>query len=274
MSEIKALPSALERVAEIARRAAAGQLAVFLDYDGTLTPIVARPELATLAPSMRAAVARLAGLCTLAVVSGRDLEDVRRMVGLEGIYYAGSHGFDISGPAGRHLEFQQGLDYLPDLAAAGDDLEAELFAVPGTLVERKRFAVAVHFRQVDPQRFAEVEQAVERVHTRYPRLRRTGGKMINELRPGIAWDKGKAVAWLLGELELGGSGVTPVFLGDDVTDEDAFRELRAGGIGILVCDQPRPSQARYALKDTDEVGIFLEKLATELERSRGQARPS
>ena len=93
-----ALPSALARRDEIAQRLRGRQAAVFLDYDGTLTAIVARPELAVMEPDMREAVRALARCCTTAIVSGRALGDVAKLVDLRELYYAGNHGFEISGP--------------------------------------------------------------------------------------------------------------------------------------------------------------------------------
>ena len=97
-SDAKALPSALQRVNDIYGRLAGRTMAVFLDYDGTLTPIVRRPEDAELSQSMRQIIGRLAEHCPVAIVSGRDLQDVRSVVGVDRLYYAGSHGFDIDGP--------------------------------------------------------------------------------------------------------------------------------------------------------------------------------
>nr|NIP73230.1 trehalose-phosphatase [Gammaproteobacteria bacterium]NIR30345.1 trehalose-phosphatase [Gammaproteobacteria bacterium]NIR98189.1 trehalose-phosphatase [Gammaproteobacteria bacterium]NIT63856.1 trehalose-phosphatase [Gammaproteobacteria bacterium]NIV20860.1 trehalose-phosphatase [Gammaproteobacteria bacterium] len=99
----RALPSALERLDEIAERMRDKRPCLFLDYDGTLTPIVARPELAVLSEALRDTLRRLARRAMVAVISGRDLQDVRERVGLSELYYAGSHGFDIAGPAGRRI---------------------------------------------------------------------------------------------------------------------------------------------------------------------------
>jgi trehalose 6-phosphate phosphatase len=258
------LPSALACFAELSRRLQDRRPAVFLDYDGTLTLIVDRPEAALISEPMRCTVRELARHCTVAIVSGRDRKDVERLAGIEGIYYAGSHGFDIAGPAGKQLEFQQGRDYLPALDRAETDLRRHLEAVPGAQVERKRFAIAVHFRRVAKEKWPQVEAAVAAVLTRTTELRRTGGKMIFELRPDIDWDKGKALAWLLEQLGLDRREVVPVYLGDDLTDEDALREIEGDGIGILVRDEVRPTHAGYVLEDPGEVRTFLERLAAYL----------
>jgi len=232
--------------------------ALFLDYDGTLTPIVDRPDRALLSDAARAAVARLAGLCPVAVVSGRDLDDVSTMVGLEGLVYAGSHGFDIRGPG---LRRQIGLEYAPALERAAEALRRGLDGIPGALVERKRFAIAVHTRLVAPDAKAAVADAVRAAAAAEPDLRVTGGKEIHELRPNLPWDKGRAVLALIDALGLADAGTVPVYIGDDETDEDAFRALAGRGIGIRVMDRPAATAAAWSLPDTDAVRVFLEGLA-------------
>ncbi|HYG88067.1 MAG TPA: trehalose-phosphatase [Azospirillum sp.] len=235
--------------------------ALFLDYDGTLTPIVDRPERALLADATRSAIANLATVCPVAVVSGRDLDDVRRMVGLDTLVYAGSHGFDILGP---QMRTQIGLEYVPALERAAAALRERLARVEGVLVERKRFAVAVHTRLAAPEAKPAVADAVRAVAAGETELRVTGGKEILELRPNLPWDKGRAVLALLDALGLSDAGTVPVYIGDDETDEDAFRALRGRGIGIRVMDYPADTAADWSLSDPDEVRLFLERLAAEM----------
>ncbi len=260
-SSIRDLPLSLEREGEIRELLRDRRPVVFLDYDGTLTPIVERPEDALIPASTRGAIERLATLIPVAIVSGRDLADVRRMVGVEGIAYAGSHGFDLVRPDGS--TDQRAREFLPDLDAAERELSPRLEPVPGARIERKRFAVAVHFRQVAEGSVAQVEAAVAEVAAAHPRLRRTGGKKVFELRPDVDWDKGKALLWLLQALGLEGSEQLPIYLGDDETDEDAFRAIGERGLGVVVRGEgdDRPTLARYALRDPDEARAFLELLA-------------
>jgi alpha,alpha-trehalase len=259
---IRDLPSALRRLREIAAALEGRTPAVFLDYDGTLTPIVDRPEDALLPPEARRAVEHLAARCPVAVVSGRDLDDVRALVGVDGISYLGSHGFDILTPDGsRH---QKAREHLPALEAAEADIRPALEAIPGSRLERKRFAIALHYRQVSGDATAEVEAAVDRAAAGHPELRKTGGKKVFELRPAVDWDKGKAARWLLGVLGLDGGDVLALYIGDDETDEDAFRAIRDRGLGIVVrgeSDQ-RPTAARYQLGHPGEVARFLDELAS------------
>ena len=134
-------------------------------------------------------------------------------------------------------------------------------AVAGAIVEDKGFSLSVHYRLADPARIPELERAVDAALADQPRLRKHHGKMVFEVRPRIEWDKGRAVLWLLEALGLDHPGIFPLYLGDDVTDEDAFRALRGRGVGILVADTPGESCAEFTLRDTSEVRQFLDRLA-------------
>ncbi|MGW8311922.1 MAG: trehalose-phosphatase [Desulfuromonadales bacterium] len=266
MKTSDSLPSALTHFKEVTSELGHRLPAVFLDYDGTLTPIVDRPEMAIISVEMRQAVRDLARYCPVTIISGRDREDVRDLAGIEEVYYAGSHGFDISGPAGTALQFQQGKDFLPALDRAEQLLHDRLDPINGAQIERKKFAVAVHFRRVVAEDWSQVEEAVDAVLAQSDGLRKTGGKRVFELRPDLDWNKGKALAWLLEELGLGLNDALPIYLGDDLTDEDALREIEDSGIGILVRDESRPTHACYALENTAEVRVFLHKLCVHLEQ--------
>jgi trehalose 6-phosphate phosphatase len=254
------IPSALEHVQKIARTG--DRLAVFLDYDGTLTPIVSRPENAWLSESMRETLRSLAGRVPVAILSGRDLDDVRGRVHVDGIVYAGSHGFDIAGAGGLRREL--GGAYLPVLDAAETELREALDEIPGAQLERKHFSVAVHYRNVNEDDASRVAHAVDAVAARHRELRRIDGKKVYELLPDIDWNKGKAVLWLLETLGVEGRNMLPIYIGDDRTDEDAFRALEKCGVPILVSEQPQITAAGYWLKNPEEVERFLRALAGSL----------
>ena len=258
---LQPLPSALSAFERIARALHHRHAVLCLDYDGTLTPIRDRPEQALLADDMRRALFNLAGLCPVAVISGRDLATIRDLVGLETLIYAGSHGFEIEGPGGLTLCHADATDFLPSLDVAGQQLATRLKSIPGASVERKRFAIAAHYRLVEPARRPTVEAVVDQVLRAHPDLTKTRGKMVFELRPRLDWDKGKAVLWLLDTLGLDRPGVVPIYLGDDVTDEDAFRVLHGRGIGIQVSEKPCRTAAAYRLRDPEQVREFLGQLA-------------
>ena len=233
------------------------RLALFLDYDGTLTPIVERPEDAVLAEETRAVLRRLAGRHAVAVVSGRDLEDVRARVAVEGITYAGCHGFEIAGPRGSRVHGAAAAA-APQLAAAADQVAHDIRGLPGVQLERKRFTLAVHYRRARDADVPAVRDAVARAQARHPALRVTSGKKVFELQPDVDWDKGRAVLWLIETLKL--QEAMPVYIGDDVTDEDAFRALAGRGVGIAVQEVPRATAARYVLRDPAAVRGLLAAL--------------
>ena len=257
------IPSALDHVQEIASRS--GQAAVFLDYDGTLTPIVSHPEDAWLSDSMRQALRELAARVPVAILSGRDLDDVRGRVLVDGIVYAGSHGFDIAGAGGLRREL--GTAYLPVLDAAEMELREALDEIPGSQLERKHFSVAAHYRNVNEGDAFRVTQAVDTVAAGHHELRRINGKKVYELLPDIDWDKGKAVLWLLDTLGLERGKVLPIYIGDDRTDEDAFSALEKRGVAILVSEQPQVTAASYWLHNPEEVEEFLQKITDRLRTS-------
>ncbi len=254
-------PPALERLGELWAQIGDRRIAVFLDYDGTLTPIVERPDLAVLSEDMRGTLAALADRCPVLVISGRERGDVEQLVGLNGIVYAGCHGFDIAGPEGAELPHRDVAGYAPIIAQAARDLERQLASIAGVIVEDKTYALAVHFRMVSAGDVGRVKRIVDEVAAQHPRLRKTGGKKVFELRPNMNWDKGKAVLWLLDALDLSEADVVPFYIGDDITDRDAFDALRGKGISILVAEQPQPTSADYRLSDTTEVRSFLNELA-------------
>jgi alpha,alpha-trehalase len=262
------LPSALEHIQEIAPGSC--RLAVFLDYDGTLTPIVSHPEQAGLSDSTREVLQQLIERAPVAILSGRDLNDVRRRVGIEEIVYAGSHGFDVAGPHG--LRRQIATEFLPNLDAAENELHRALDEIPGIQVERKLFSVAAHYRNVQENDLSRVQRVVNAVARQHHELRKIDGKKVYELLPDIDWNKGKAVIWLLEMFGMEGGTLHPIYIGDDTTDEDAFRALKQIGVGIVVSEKSRDTAATYSLKDPAEVERFLRELAARLLPGAGSSR--
>ncbi|MBT3181579.1 MAG: trehalose-phosphatase [Deltaproteobacteria bacterium] len=258
-------PSALDNIETIIEKCQGKRVLVFLDYDGTLSPIVARPELAILTPEMRVGLEGLAAKCTVAIISGRDRPDVEKLVQVPDMIFAGSHGFDIKGP-GVEKQQDEGSKFLPDLDAAEKELRAATSAIEGSLIERKKYAIAIHYRLVAEDKLPEIEAAVKASHEKHPSLRIKGGKKIFELQPDVDWDKGKAIHYLMNLLYPGADDLILFFLGDDLTDEDAFRALNDNktGMGIRVIDEPAETVAAYSLKNTDEVGKFMQEMTNRL----------
>ncbi len=260
-ADSSALPSALKHFQEIGALLAGKRPAVFLDYDGTLTPIVPQPEDALLSANTRKVIEALAARCAVAVISGRGLADLRALVRIEGLTYAGSHGFEIAGPAGMQLQHEVGSGFLPLLDLVQDEVGPLLAVVPGARLERKKLSVAVHYRNVQPGAEAAVKSIVDGVLSRHRELRVSPGKKVWDIQPDIEWNKGKALLWLLDVLGLNSLSTLPLYIGDDLTDEDAFRVLRGRGLTVVVREEPRRTLAQWALNNTDEVRRFLELLA-------------
>lgn len=254
----------LEYWDEMKRDIACRYLYLFLDFDGTLSPIVRDPGQAVLSLRMRRMLEKLlsAGRCKIAVISGRSLQDIRRRVGIAGITYGGNHGLEVEGPG---VTFRYPVP--EKTRCALDELRGQLgkalLLVPGAFVEDKGLTLAVHLRRVKRGALPAAMQAV--LETARPcRLRGEivlrSGKEVCEIRPSVAWDKGKTVLWLLEKVEGDvGEAPWPVCVGDDRTDEDAFRAIRNRGLTVFV-GAPRQTKARYYLRNVGEVEEFLGRL--------------
>ena len=268
VASIGALPHALRDEAQLSRRFAGRRPAVFLDYDGTLTPIVDRPQDAVISQSMREAVRGVAERCPVCVVSGRDRRVVQGLMGVDDLIVAGSHGFDIWSPREGTLEHEAGGGFEELIERVTARVREQADPIEGSLVEPKKASVALHYRLVADADRPRIAAIVDRLLADHPdELKVTPGKMVYELQPKLEWDKGKAVLYLLEALGLNGDDVVPLYVGDDVTDEDAFRALAGKGIGIFVgrADDPevggRGTSAAFVLDSIEEVQRFLDRLA-------------
>ena len=255
------LPSLEHSWSEIEARIRAARPVVFLDYDGTLTDIVENPDEALLPDETRGVLAALAERIPVAVVSGRDLTKLRQFVGLDTIYYAASHGFEIAGPNGYYRVARGADAYAQALDDAESALARALGDIRGHSIERKAFAIAVHYRRVAEADVARIEQAIDTTLAAFPRLRKNGGKKVFEIVPTMRWHKGEAVSSLVERMEPDSGKALPIYVGDDLTDEDALRALCGRGIGVVVRDGARRTSARYSVDGPDEVCTFLARLA-------------
>ncbi len=235
-----------------------GRLLVGLDFDGVLSEITSHPADAALSPRTAKAIEKLSGRedTRLAVLSGRRIGELQKLVGLPGIYYSGNHGLQIEGP---------GIQWTHPEATAMDralwqTLMKEIRAIPGALVEHKSLGAAVHYRQVPPS-YRRRLQGIVRDYLRGlgPRFRILRGKKIYDLRSSLDWDKGRALAMIRDRLTEARSW-NALFIGDDTTDEEAFRTLGPGALTVRVGRVSR-SNARYVIPRRPLVDILLEKLA-------------
>ncbi|XWS49076.1 hypothetical protein CRYUN_Cryun13aG0132500 [Craigia yunnanensis] len=275
-------PSALKSFEKISKNAKNKKIAVFLDYDGTLSPIVDDPDRAFMSDAMRSAVRNVAKYFPTAIISGRSRDKVYELVGLTELYYAGSHGMDIMGPV-SHTEsddhpncirstdqegkevnlFQPAREFIPMIDEVFKTLVENTKDIEGAKVENHKFCASVHYRNVEEKNWPTIAQCVHDILKDYSRLRLTHGRKVLEIRPVIDWNKGKAVEFLLESLGLSDrNDVLPIYIGDDKTDEDAFKVLREGnrGYGILVSSVPKESKAFYSVRDPSEVKKFLKAL--------------
>ncbi|KNA21869.1 hypothetical protein SOVF_039240 [Spinacia oleracea] len=260
-------PSALEMFEEIAKSSKGKKIVMFLDYDGTLSPIVQDPDRAFMSDEMRAAVKSVARYFPTAIVSGRGKDKVHDFVKLNELYYAGSHGMDIEGPSNgsddKSIVCQPASEFLPIINEVYKKLVSKTQFIEGAYVESNKFCLSVHFRNVDEKKWPELAEQVKEVLSDYPKLKMTYGRKVLEIKPTIKWNKGKALEFLLEALGFSNSkDVLPIYIGDDRTDEDAFKVLRKKkqGFGILVSKFPKETSAAYTLQDPSEVMCFLQRM--------------
>eukprot|EP00742_Colponemidia_sp_Colp-10_P001080 GILJ01001170.1.p1 GENE.GILJ01001170.1~~GILJ01001170.1.p1 ORF type:complete len:299 (-),score=44.72 GILJ01001170.1:510-1406(-) len=255
--------NAMDSIEEIKQSLAGKKMVIFLDYDGTLTPIVDNPDMARMSENTRRLLENLSKHFTVAIVTGRSIQKITQFVQLPSLYYAGSHGFDIIGPEGHKIEHKVANELLPQLDEIYESLLKKTGHIQGSLVEHGQFTVSVHYRHVDPSLVPELESIIDEVLSAYSSFKKTNGKKVFELKPRVQWNKGEAVLWLLKTLkQLDGraddADVVPIYFGDDVTDEDAFRVLqRRGGVGVLVTEESRDTNAQYTVSDPRQVAEFL-----------------
>lgn len=241
----------------------AGRVLLLLDYDGTLTPIAPRPEMATLPPETRQAVSRLhrRERYTVGLVSGRGLDDLTAMVDLPGLIYAGNHGLEIRGP-GRDFIHPAAAQLRPELDNLLNALRENLAGYAGVLVEGKGLTLSVHYRLTPPELRPQLQSAFEEtIAAAQPagQVRITRGKGVLEVRPAVDWDKGQAILRIAADFP---PGTLPIFFGDDLTDEDGFAAVhQLNGLSVLVGPARQPTRAMYRVDSPREVTQTLTLLA-------------
>lgn len=248
---------------EISLRMKGQEIILFFDFDGTLAPIVNDPEDAQIDQEMQQQLKIVAEHFRTAIISGRDRIDVRDRVGIEPIFYAGSHGFDISGPGGFRFEVPEAKSCIPSLDKIENELRDLLCAVPGAIFERKKYAFAIHYRQCSKADANHVINTITKQANQYPELKLTEGKKVIEVRPNLDWGKGRALSKIRNILGVMPQNSLTFYFGDDVTDEDAFNELYSDGVGVRVNDKENASlstKAHYTLNGPNEVIVFLKRL--------------
>jgi len=255
----------LDNLEKIRNKLRGRELLLFLDYDGTLSPIAATPDKSVFPEGMKASLKRLVGQpsCRIAIISGRGLENIKKKVGLKGIIYSGNHGLEIEGPQLKYKAAVSPL-YKKAIGEIKDSLTAGLSKIKGAIIEDKGLSLSLHYRLVKKNEAPLLKTVLRRIVGDYSAKERVmvrPGKMVFDIRPVSGLDKGKVALWLLARESFRRSGrkVIPIYIGDDSTDEDAFKALKNIGITVCVC-RGRRSSAQYYLKDTGQVRFFLRRL--------------
>jgi len=234
----------------------------FLDYDGTLTPIVSRPEQAILSEETKALLLALKKnpRFLLAIVSGRSIKDIRNLVGLKKIYYVGNHGLEIFTPKNGTKQLVP-KEVFHELARIRNRLNSQMKDIEGVLIEDKGSILTIHYRNVDPKCVPPILMALKQEikGSKIP-LCLGYGKMVFEIRPQSTANKGTAVLELLNQIDR--DEILPLYIGDDQTDEDAFKVLKRRGITIFV-GLSGNSSAQYYVNDPFEVYQFLKMVQEE-----------
>ena len=200
------------------------------------------------------------------IVSGRSLEDVREKVGVRGIIYVGNHGLEVENPAARLKKILSSVRK-KEIKSITRNLRKSLKEIPGILFEEKGPSLSVHYRNVSQESSARIPQIIEEELREWRDRWKMGcGKMVFEIRPKVDVHKGEAVIDILKTYPS--PGLLPIYLGDDQTDEDAFRALKGRGISVFVGPAGSPSEADSFLRDPGEVQEFLSRCLAARAKSR------
>jgi len=249
-------------------RCQTGALLLFLDYDGTLTPIVNRPERAKLTKATRKILASFSSdskKAIVVVISGRDLSDLKKRIGIKGLIYVGNHGLEMEGRGLRfvHPRARASRLFLKPLARR---LKREFAAVAGIQVEDKRLTLSIHYRRAAPANVVRARRLLQRCMNdvgKKSQICLKHGKKVWEIHSGISWDKGDAARYLEQRVfKKDKQKRLPIYFGDDLTDESAFKVLRRKGLTVRVTLKTQePSAAQFYLRNSAGVRCILKGLS-------------
>lgn len=247
----------------------AKHILLMADYDGTLAPIAEHPDLVCFPADTKQLLESLVSSprFSVAIISGRKLDDLKKQVRIQRVIYAGNHGLEIEGP-GISYENPESRKLMPVFRTMVQVLKQALGAIEGAWVEDKGLSLSIHYRQVNSEKIGMVADIVQRITGNTQAagiIRITTGKKIYEIRPAIDWDKGKAIKFLINQysIRFKRDYLLPVFLGDDATDEDGFKVIERYGYGlsVFVGEPTTGSVASYFLNSPSEVATFLSLLS-------------
>jgi len=239
----------------------AKKLFLFFDYDGTLCPIAPRPRQARLKKSVKKLLGSLNSKkrIRIAVISGRALKDVKKLVGIKGLIYAGNHGLEIKGPSLNFLHPRAG-SLKPVLDRVYNVLKKDLCSFSSALIEHKGLSLSLHYRLLKGKDIPAFKRSALKELRKHKNIKITFGKMVIEARPRIDWHKGRALKKILASR---GKGFLPIYFGDDITDLDAFKVIKSSGVRVWVGKRLRGLKADLFLKGPKEVEKTLEKVDRE-----------
>ncbi len=249
-----------EKDNDILKSKSGRKIALFLDFDGTLVPIQKDPRQCFLSDKIKSQLLLLAGsqCCYLIVLSGRSLSDIKKRIGIRNIYYGGNHGLDISGPNLRYTH-PKALTSKLAVEHITQQLKKEITNIEGAWLENKKYSVSLHFRSVRKEDIPLIKKVFHTVANKFIQERRLSvikGKKVIELTPNASWDKGSAALWILKQLK---DKCVPIYIGDDQTDETAFKALNKKGITIRV-GKSKKTAANYYLKGHWELTRLLREI--------------
>jgi trehalose-phosphatase len=237
------------------------RLFIFLDYDGTLTPIVKTPQEAVLSSNIKKVISSLAKKRNIfiGIISGRSLKDVKQRVNIKNIFYAGNHGLEICFKGKIILTNKNLKNYLKILRSIKRDLKNNLKRIEGVIFEDKRLIYGIHYRLVSSSQLDKFKKIFKETISPYlkkGRIKIGRGKKIFEIRPDISFGKDDAIRFFQNLLKKKKEEPT-IYIGDDLTDEDVFVFLdKKRDLGIRV-GKSKKSNANFYLKNVKEVEKFL-----------------
>ncbi len=241
-----------------------GSVILFLDYDGTIVPIVKRPELAKPHPMRRKLLEKISKKIPVAIVSGRSLYDLKKLVKIKGIYLIGNHGLEILFKREIWVH-PYAIRMKKYIGKTLKRIEDRLKNLRGVIVEDKGLSGSIHYRLLNQDKKKALKSIIEEeISKSKGKLKIKKGKKVFEIRLNLNWNKGDGVKKLLSLLNLKNEALK-IYIGDDETDEDAFRIFKGGDLTILV-GRKKSSFAKFRLKNVNKVWLFLKELLKKMGR--------
>ena len=215
---------------KIKKSLAGKNIFLFLDYDGTLASIADHPSKAFLSAEIKKSLNKIIlnpGF-KVAVISGRSLPDIKSRVGIKEIIYSGNHGLEIESPEFKYRN-EIGYSYKILLGKIKEEMGHALADFKGVYIEDKKLSLTVHYRLAYKKQIAKIKSIIYKTVEAYvaaKKIKIRNGKMVVEILPPVDWNKGLAVSWILHRPEFSDKDFYPIYIGDDITDEDAFKMVK------------------------------------------------